>query len=80
MAMRNRQRGCFSEDLTFWGILTNVKPMVPIVYLDKAKEIPPSLIIHGNKDRLVPFGQSVMFYNALKQNKQIRDNIQTRWG
>ena len=57
-----------------------VKPTVPIAYLDKAKEIPPFLIIHGNKDRLVPFGQSVMFYNALKQNKQIRDNGQTRWG
>ena len=32
-----------------------VKPTVPITYLDKAKEIPPFLIIHGNKDRLVPF-------------------------
>ena len=37
-------------------------------YLNKSKEIPPFLIIHGNKDRLVPFGQSVLFYNALKQN------------
>jgi dipeptidyl aminopeptidase/acylaminoacyl peptidase len=47
-----------------------VKPTVPIAYLDKAKEIPPFLIIHGNKDRLVPFSQSVMLYNALKQNNK----------
>jgi acetyl esterase/lipase len=45
-----------------------VKPTVPITYLDKTKEIPPFLIIHGNKDRLVPFGQSVLLYEALKQN------------
>jgi len=45
-----------------------VKPTVAINYLDKTKEIPPFLIIHGNKDRLVPFGQSVLFYEALKQN------------
>jgi dipeptidyl aminopeptidase/acylaminoacyl peptidase len=25
------------------------------------------LIIHGSKDRIVPFGQSVMLYEALKQ-------------
>ena len=45
-----------------------VKPTVPITHLDKTKEIPPFLIIHGNKDRLVPFGQSVLLYEALKQN------------
>ena len=47
-----------------------VKPTVPVTYLDKTKEIPPFLIMHGNKDRLVPFGQSVLFYNALKQNNK----------
>ena len=45
-----------------------VKPTVPITYLDKAKEIPPFLIIHGNKDDSFPFPQSVLFYSALKQN------------
>ena len=45
-----------------------VQPTVPINYIDKNKEIPPFLIIHGNKDRLVPFGQSVLLYEALKQN------------
>jgi acetyl esterase/lipase len=45
-----------------------VRPTVPINYVDRNKEIPPFLIIHGNKDRLVPFGQSVLLYEALKQN------------
>jgi len=27
----------------------------------------PMLILHGNKDRLVPFGQSVMLFEALKK-------------
>jgi acetyl esterase/lipase len=45
-----------------------VKPTAPTNYLDKTKEIPPFLIIHGNMDRLVPFGQSVLLYEALKQN------------
>jgi acetyl esterase/lipase len=45
-----------------------VKPTIPIMYLDKTKEIPPFLIIRGNKDRLVPFGQSVLLYEALRQN------------
>ena len=47
-----------------------VKETVPVTYLDKAKDIPPFLIMHGNKDRLVPFGQSVLLYEALKQNNK----------
>lgn len=27
-------------------------------------------MIHGNKDRLVPFGQSVLLYNTLKENNK----------
>lgn len=38
----------------------------PINYLSKEKEIPPILIMHGNKDRLVPFEQSILMYEALK--------------
>jgi acetyl esterase/lipase len=40
----------------------------PIRYLSKDREIAPILIIHGNKDRLVPFHQSVLLYEALKDN------------
>lgn len=47
-----------------------VKPTVPMNYLDKGKKIPPILIAHGNKDRLVPFGQSVMMFDALKKNSK----------
>ncbi|WP_112480012.1 alpha/beta hydrolase [Vibrio variabilis] len=39
----------------------------PMNYVDKHKEIPPFLIFHGSKDRLVPFGQSVLLFEALKK-------------
>lgn len=40
---------------------------VPMSYLSAENAVPPFLIIHGNKDRLVPFGQSVILFEALKQ-------------
>lgn len=43
-----------------------VKPTIPMNYLGN-KSLPPILIAHGSKDRLVPFGQSVMMFNALKK-------------
>lgn len=45
-----------------------VWPTVPMNYLSASREIPPVLIFHGNKDRIVPFGQSVLLYEALKQH------------
>ncbi len=44
-----------------------VAPTVPMNYISKNRAIPPILIIHGSKDRLVPFGQSVMLFEALKE-------------
>jgi acetyl esterase/lipase len=44
-----------------------VKSTVPMNYLSEEKPLPPFLIIHGSKDRLVPFGQSVMLFDALKK-------------
>lgn len=35
-------------------------------YIDAERETPPFLIAHGTKDRLVPFGQSVLLWNALR--------------
>jgi dipeptidyl aminopeptidase/acylaminoacyl peptidase len=35
-------------------------------YLSRDRKIPPFFIIHSSKDRFVPFGQSVMLYNALR--------------
>ena len=49
-----------------------VRPTIPMHYLSAARPIPPFLILHGDKDRLVPFGQSVMLFEALKQaNKTV---------
>jgi acetyl esterase/lipase len=42
----------------------------PIHYISKNKKLPPFLIMHGDKDALVPFNQSVLLYQALKQNNQ----------
>lgn len=36
-------------------------------YVDLKEELAPVLIMHGNKDRLVPLSQSIDFYNALKE-------------
>ncbi|KHT62676.1 hypothetical protein RJ45_16410 [Photobacterium gaetbulicola] len=42
----------------------------PINYIKKSRAIPPFIIFHGSKDRLVPFGQSIMLFNALKKAKK----------
>ncbi len=39
----------------------------PMNYLAEGEIIPPILIMHGDKDRLVPFGQSVLLFDALKK-------------
>ena len=43
-----------------------VQKASPMHYIEKGKELPPFLIMHGNKDRLVPFEQSCLLYQALK--------------
>ncbi len=43
------------------------QPTVVMNFVKKDKKIPPLLIFHGDKDRLVPFGQSVMLYKKLKR-------------
>ncbi len=49
-----------------------VEPTVPMNYISSDRALPPFLIAHGDKDRLVPFGQSVMLYNALiEANKNV---------
>lgn len=40
----------------------------PISYINQSQQLPPFLIMHGNKDRLVPFEQSCLLYKALKKN------------
>lgn len=48
-----------------------VYPTVVMNHISKEKYLPPFLIIHGNKDRLVPFGQSVLLYDKLKEENKI---------
>ncbi len=44
-----------------------VRSYNPISYISNEKELPPFLIVHGDVDPLVPFNQSVLLYNALKE-------------
>ena len=52
----------------------------PFPYIKKDIYIPPILIMHGNKDRLVPFGQSVLLYEALKEKEKEVDLYQIENG
>lgn len=42
----------------------------PISYIHDDSQLPPFLIMHGNKDRLVPFEQSCLLYEALRDHHQ----------
>ena len=39
---------------------------VLMTHIGEGRTLPPFLVIHGSKDRLVPFGQSVMLVEALR--------------
>ena len=45
----------------------DVYPTNPIVHLQRDRQTPPILIMHGGSDPLVPFNQSCILYEALKQ-------------
>lgn len=42
-------------------------PTVVMNYVDSVREIPPVLMLHGTNDELVPFGQSCMLYDKLRE-------------
>ena len=44
-----------------------VAPTIPMNHIKNWEKTRPQLIIHGDKDRLVPFQQSVLLYNALRE-------------
>lgn len=46
------------------------EPTIIMNHISQEVDIPPILMIHGNKDRLVPFEQSVLLYNDLKQKSK----------
>lgn len=63
------------EDILFGG---NVKltpeisaPGNPINYISEDKEIPPVFIAHGDMDSMVPFNQSVLVYEKLRECKKV---------
>ncbi|MFF0966986.1 alpha/beta hydrolase fold domain-containing protein [Streptomyces sp. NPDC003703] len=47
-----------------------VAPTVAMNHVKPAPGLRPLLIVHGSKDRLVPFGQSVLLYDALREAGQ----------
>lgn len=47
--------------------LDKADAMDPVRYIARDTPLPPFLIMHGSKDRLVPFAQSVRLYEALKK-------------
>ena len=55
-----------------------VTPTVPMNYLSENSAIPPILIFHGSKDRRVPFGQSVMLFDALKKANKVAECYQLK--
>jgi acetyl esterase/lipase len=42
-----------------------VRAANPLTYIRETSRLPPFLIMHGDKDRLVPYGQSVLLYRKL---------------
>ncbi len=45
-----------------------VREASPLDYISPTAALPPFLIMHGSKDRLVPFGQSAMIFNKLRDS------------
>lgn len=46
----------------------SLKKASPIFYISPKKKLPPILILHGSKDHVVPFTQSLELYQTLKKN------------
>lgn len=59
--------GEFFGTNSIYDVPEMVQEANPISYIEEKRDLPPFLIMHGNKDRLVPFNQSVRLYEALKK-------------
>jgi fermentation-respiration switch protein FrsA (DUF1100 family) len=50
----------------------------PRTYVSPDRPVPPILIAHGSKDRLVPFQQSVLIYDALHEARLPVELVQVK--
>ncbi|MGC3994744.1 MAG: alpha/beta hydrolase [Propionicimonas sp.] len=55
-----------------------VREAGPSSWIDASRRLAPLLIIHGSKDRLIPFAQSVYHYQALRDAGQAAELVQIR--
>lgn len=60
------------EGMLIGGYVVNEHPELtaavnPMNHISKEKEMKPLLIVHGDKDRMVPFQQSVLLYEKMKE-------------
>ncbi len=65
------------EDILFGGRVADhpeiSEPGNPLNYITEEKQIPPTMIVHGDQDEMVPFNQSVLLYDKLVECKKIVD-------
>lgn len=61
--------GEFMGRQNVYDVPERVQQANPITHIG-GQQLPPFLIMHGDKDRTVPFEQSVLLYNALKAAHQ----------
>lgn len=57
---------CFLGGYPLDDRLELAKTASPVHYIEQAKEVRPVLIMHGDKDEIVPFEQSLQFYEKMR--------------
>ena len=57
-----------------------VRSYNPISHISAGADLPPFLIVHGDSDELVPFNQSVLLYEALREAGQGVEFYKVRGG
>ena len=80
--MAHNAAGSPESDLLGGGELATIPELVrradPRTYLTADRPLPPILIAHGTKDRLVPYAQSVLMYEALQTAGQAVEMVKVR--
>ena len=49
------------------GVVENLKKANPLAYISADRPLPPILIMHGDRDPLVPFSQSELLFEKLRE-------------